>query len=518
MERTPLRAHGGRLVVAPTLVGFAALIAIVLAHREGLVGGAGSMRPGPVDVTREFNALLAGSGAWDARLGAEILALSEEIDRVAEDTVEWVVAEHPGLSLSRFGVHVDAPWLKTFEIPEATDGMGIDADPAYAIGMIAGALVEMEAAGTPRCEGAPLVRLAEEHAGRLASEAYALSNLPDRLAIALARPGRHPFQPAGASLAERRREVSELRSALGMLGRAEAGRLDWAIRDRMHGQAIGAMRNLMLLARASAAEPGFDGAISSSMCTMRVFRDLGRVVDGLPRSRRAELAEQVGEVVVGPIDPGRILTGERLKWIDAIDRVYDRRPTRFERIHRYGPRATLATRAHERRVLDRWWRAVPSIVERPWLVATPTGDELAQRFAPSWRSVVLPTADHERWDEIILSCLQAELQRRAIVVRLALEGFYADHGVYPPRLDELVPTYLDEVPIDPLDPAGGTLSYRAGPGAGGPGGAGGAPPFVLYSVGWDGSDDGGRADERGGWAIWSNTSLDITLHDAWRRR
>jgi hypothetical protein len=55
----------------------------------------------------------------------------------------------------------------------------------------------------------------------------------------------------------------------------------------------------------------------------------------------------------------------------------------------------------------------------------------------------------------------------------------------PHSLDELTPTFIKQVPNDPFDPAGGPLRYiRTG------------DSYVLYSVGWDGQDDGGRASER----------------------
>ncbi len=61
----------------------------------------------------------------------------------------------------------------------------------------------------------------------------------------------------------------------------------------------------------------------------------------------------------------------------------------------------------------------------------------------------------------------------------ALERFRLAHGEYPENLDALVPQFLDAVPNDVV--GGGPLHYRNV--------AGGM--FVLYSVGWNGRDDGG---------------------------
>jgi hypothetical protein len=60
----------------------------------------------------------------------------------------------------------------------------------------------------------------------------------------------------------------------------------------------------------------------------------------------------------------------------------------------------------------------------------------------------------------------------------ALERFRLAHDEYPENLDALVPQFLDTVPNDVI--GGRPLHYRATGGM-----------FVLYSVGWNGRDDGG---------------------------
>lgn len=75
---------------------------------------------------------------------------------------------------------------------------------------------------------------------------------------------------------------------------------------------------------------------------------------------------------------------------------------------------------------------------------------------------------------------RCEDNAQAAQVGIALELYHRANGNYPDTLDAMVPEYLDAVPNDPI--AGGPLRYRVGD----------AGP-VLYSVGADGDDDGGRA-------------------------
>lgn len=78
-----------------------------------------------------------------------------------------------------------------------------------------------------------------------------------------------------------------------------------------------------------------------------------------------------------------------------------------------------------------------------------------------------------------LEAMELETDRSLVLAALALERYRLRHGVYPGRLEELVPEFLPEVPIDFMD--GKPIRYRRRPDG----------SFVLYSVGWDGLDGGG---------------------------
>jgi hypothetical protein len=64
-------------------------------------------------------------------------------------------------------------------------------------------------------------------------------------------------------------------------------------------------------------------------------------------------------------------------------------------------------------------------------------------------------------------------------VALALAAYRADHGSYPETLEQLVPEYLEQVPLDFF--AKDSLRYQSS-----------GEDYLLYSVGWNCEDDEGR--------------------------
>jgi hypothetical protein len=72
-----------------------------------------------------------------------------------------------------------------------------------------------------------------------------------------------------------------------------------------------------------------------------------------------------------------------------------------------------------------------------------------------------------------------------LLVLLAIERFRAERGAPPDELSELVPEYLAELPSDLWSPSS-DFEYRRDDSELG---------YVLYSVGADGTDDGGSPAE-----------------------
>lgn len=73
-----------------------------------------------------------------------------------------------------------------------------------------------------------------------------------------------------------------------------------------------------------------------------------------------------------------------------------------------------------------------------------------------------------------------EAQNGLLIVALALRAYRVEHGSYPAKLSALVPTCLGSIPGDPFTPSG-QIRYKPS-----------SPGYILYSVGPDGKDDGGK--------------------------
>lgn len=82
-------------------------------------------------------------------------------------------------------------------------------------------------------------------------------------------------------------------------------------------------------------------------------------------------------------------------------------------------------------------------------------------------------------DLVIQKFVQALVHRECSLTAIALKRYRLAQGEYPEDLADLVPDYLDRLPIDFMD--GQPLRYRRLP----------ADEFLLYSVNRDGVDDGG---------------------------
>ena len=122
--------------------------------------------------------------------------------------------------------------------------------------------------------------------------------------------------------------------------------------------------------------------------------------------------------------------------------------------HRVFPQVDLDLTKRTQQACSRWDANAPWNF---WLtLGAPSFGHTAQKFAygQSWI------------DEAQIAC--------------ALERYRLAHGIYPGSLDALTPAYIDELPHDIM--SGKPYHYRLQPDG----------TYLLYSVGWNQADDGGK--------------------------
>jgi hypothetical protein len=89
------------------------------------------------------------------------------------------------------------------------------------------------------------------------------------------------------------------------------------------------------------------------------------------------------------------------------------------------------------------------------------------------------TADPDYHSAFVRKAATAETQRRMVITAIAIKRYHLRHGQRPAALSALVPEFLSAIPIDPMD--GKPLRYQTSSN----------DEFLLYSIGIDGTDDGG---------------------------
>lgn len=91
-------------------------------------------------------------------------------------------------------------------------------------------------------------------------------------------------------------------------------------------------------------------------------------------------------------------------------------------------------------------------------------------------AIITPTVDPTNFKD-----RESSITDNAIcLTSMALQGYKMEHGSYPESLEKLCPSFLSHIPDDPFA-ASGSLKYRKE-----------GSTYVLYSIGPDGVDDGGR--------------------------
>lgn len=189
--------------------------------------------------------------------------------------------------------------------------------------------------------------------------------------------------------------------------------------------------------------------------------DSGEVIGGLP-----EMTKEEAEAAMGLLDWERMFR-MTTKWYDRFAEAA-RKPTRTER------RTAGAEIDKELEVLlteNRKIGRVPNWVQQP--------NERVRVAASEGIALVFLGLMHPAMEKIGDAADRAEQLSRHGVLAFALAAHFADHKAYPARLADLAPKYLATVPDDLF--SGKALIYKPA-----------KDGYLLYSVGANGQDDGGR--------------------------
>jgi hypothetical protein len=129
----------------------------------------------------------------------------------------------------------------------------------------------------------------------------------------------------------------------------------------------------------------------------------------------------------------------------------------------------------KRKIMDEYTRYMDQVIE---VARQPYGARRPWPPLPSDPFFAIPVP---LFLETHFSHVNNEAQNGLLTVALALQAYRRERGVYPATLAELVPGYLKRIPDDPFAGKGSLQYRRAG------------KKYLLYSVGPDARDDGGRA-------------------------
>jgi hypothetical protein len=219
--------------------------------------------------------------------------------------------------------------------------------------------------------------------------------------------------------------------------------------ERMLGQLVVSDEDLARLQAVFAAEAASDGWATAIRGERALtHRALVALSNGTIRTN----AFRHGSASVLP---ARTVLGRIMEWIE------DRYPPQLSVAHRWALRRTT-------RILDET-SALPWHERAAVVAAIGAEDRDAPELARPWFET----------GKIVSVFQQSHAFIRCTLVAIAKERHRMRHGTWPDSPDELVPALLPEWPLDPFD--GHPFRYKRL-----------ADGVVIYSVGADGFDDGGR--------------------------
>jgi len=274
------------------------------------------------------------------------------------------------------------------------------------------------------------------------------------------------------------------------VGRMNAARMHLAVNEGAGGEEefLRAFESSLAMARMDLCQPFLIDQLVGLSIKASALERLKALLVTHPSAAVLERVRAAMDRQLIPLDPALLLEGERMACLNNAGWVFtQKKQVRFGRLSRSVPFAegSLAGRLGT-------WRENQEAIDAYF------ARETERMMTPPYKRDAAPAVQTGlRLLDVLLPAMEksarafdlAAMEEVGVRVMVALELHYAKNGEYPDSLAEVVPSLLGVAPVDPWD--GKALRYRrlkAGEGAG-EGGWG----YVLYSVGGDGVDNGGRS-------------------------
>lgn len=266
----------------------------------------------------------------------------------------------------------------------------------------------------------------------------------------------------------------QLARLLALEAQVKAARGDWS------GAAQSGLDGIRLGSDIPRGAP-FIGALVGIACEAIGREELWKSVEHLDAAQARAAARRLEALIARRVSHADILQEE--KWTGQASLVQIFRAPDWKRQMRglWGGGSTQDWRLRlhtmlisKQKILDNFTRGMDALIANARLpyaapkTPPPTpGDPLSQ--------ILLPVFSHSHWN-----FARNETSNTLLLAALALRAYRLEHGSYPPSLAALAPAYLKQVPADPLALKGALRYKRTG------------DKYLLYSVGPDGRDDGGK--------------------------
>jgi hypothetical protein len=277
------------------------------------------------------------------------------------------------------------------------------------------------------------------------------------------------------------------------LARYNAARMHVALQNHDIWEWLRAFESTLALSQACSTQPFAIASLVGGAIDGVAMRQLNILLASKPDIQTLDAVERAMNRQLRN-DSSVWIKGERAMGLDAIAWAFaDADNVRYGR----ASKNLYAQTGVEQSMLKDGWRIgtyAENIAEYNALAdrklatfSLPPYGRIRQRTLYTGQLVLVERLLANAWDGVVRSDAQRRLNRAATVTMIALERYRIYTGDYPQVLEQLVPGYLAELPLDPWAATATPLAYRRVDPQDDPE----CRSYLLYTVGGDATDNGG---------------------------